>query len=229
VYVKAACGLQTTKFNSTYVNVTLAQLVQASLCGNIAFSISFVYSIGCALPAYNHYGAPTKDLVMMHWSALHIVSSNSSFNTCLQSNLYLQNLLFSNPGNSTSGAVQCVPYTRSPTPPTTFSPSPPTTTNRPTVIPTFSPTTATQNALAVDFRSVPSPLVFVPDPYYSPAADLHYNPADGLIYGAYQTTLLTCTPSAATPACLACEDPAYMIVTFPPHDYQCVSHAPRMR
>jgi len=222
VYLKAACALQTTKFNSTYVNVTLAQLYQASMCGNNAFNISFSYSIGCALPdpyAYHRYGVPTKDLVLMQLSSLSILSLNSTFNTCLQNNLFRFNLLFSNPGNSTSGAVQCVPHTKSPTPPTTYSPTPPTTMNptyRPTVLPTFSPTTAAQKALSVDFHSVPSPLVFSADPFYYQE--------DSLIYGAYQTTLLTCKPSAATPVCLACESPPGLVnITFSIHNNLCVN------
>ena len=222
--MKAACGLQTAKFNSSYVNVTMGQVYLASLCGHNAFNISFSYSIGCTVPSpymYHPYGVPTKDLVMMQVSSLSIVSPNATFDACLENYLSLYTpVLFSNPGNSTSGAVQCVPRTLSPTPPTTFSPTPPTTMNptySPTVLPTFSPTTAAQNALAVDFRSVPSPLVFESDPYS--------NQESSLIYGAFQTTLLTCTPSAATPACMACDDPAFWNVTYSAHDYQCVSHA----
>jgi len=222
-YLQAACGLQTAKFNSTYVSVTVAQLNPASsLCGSNAFNISMSYSIGCAVPSpysYHPYGVPTKDLVMMQMSALSIVSSNSTFDACVQSDVWVPyTLLFANPGNSTSGLVQCVPHTQSPTPPTTFSPTPPTimsSTYRPTVFPTFNPTTAAQNALAVDFRSVPSPLVFATDP--------DINPVESLIYGAFETTLLTCKPSAATPACLVCDAPEFTNVTYSTEGIVCVS------
>jgi len=212
--IMGACRLETATFNSSYANVTLGSTYTATACGNNAFNFSFDYAMGCAMPSpyqYQPYGVPTKDLLLMVGSNPTVHSGNATFDLCLSQYLdYSFEVLFVNPGNASSSAVQCVPRTLSPTPPTTNAPTPPTTMNPtyvPTPFPTFSPTTTAQNAIAVDFHSVPSPLVFEADPYV-------LNSQDTFVYGAYQTTLSSCVVSPTQPACLQCDAPIYANITL---------------
>jgi len=190
-YFTANCSLRTLSSNDTPFQST--QLFSAfywigSLscpAGNLSTLLDFTYRIGCSYDRSFYYDFEDATTVMtLVPGSLLVNSSSAGFASCVMSNLVEP------PSNEytftdrAGHAVLCRAPTATPAPTV---PPPPTT----TVSPTFSPSSALDKRLTVDFTQVPNPIV------------------EDYIFGGYRISnnASACTPSPATPACVSCDSP----------------------